>query len=146
MTRSVFVLFAVLTCAFAIAADGRGPVISGTLYVVAQDGKEAPPTAPSRVHIGYWDGDALKASFTGETERGRVVLVSTLGTARVNADGTFSITVTQEGLPKGIVLVGLLYHDAANRPVTIQRRSGEPVKIDISKAPARVELGRIRIK
>jgi hypothetical protein len=64
----------------------------------------------------------------------------------VNADGTFSVTVTQEGLPPGIVLIGLQYRDAADRAATIQRRSGEPVKIDIRKATARVDLGRIRLE
>jgi len=146
MTRSIFVLLSVLASGSAIAADTRGPVISGTLYFVAQDGKEMPPTPPSWVHIGYWDSDGLKASFTGKAEDGRIVLVSTLDTARVNADGKFSVTLTRDGVPPGIVLVGLQYRDAADRAATISRGSGEPVKIDISKAAARVELGRIRLE
>jgi len=117
-----------------MAADTPGPKVSGKLYWVSSDGKEMPPTPPSRVNIGYWDDVGLKATIMGKNEDGRMTIVTTQGTARVNSDGTFCVTVNIKEIPARITLIGLQYRDAANRDATIQRENGELIKIDISKS------------
>lgn len=148
MKKLFFVLIFVfaITCGHALADDLGGPTITGKLYWVAKDGKEMPPTQPSRVNIGYWDNDGLKATIMGKDENGRMTMVTAQGTARLNTDGTFSVTVNLREIPAGIVFVGLQYRDAANRDSTIRRENGDSIKIDISKGLSEIKLGKIRIE
>jgi hypothetical protein len=134
------IILLLLCCTTIVAQDTSGTTIKGKLYSI-KDGKETSPP-PGRLNVGYWDDKGqLLSNMVGTKEDGKVVIVSTIGTARIREDGTFAITIDRKEIPTKNVIVGIYYRpDGSIDNFLVRKEDGDGLRIEIQGDVREIDL------
>jgi hypothetical protein len=124
--------------------------VKGILYSIVS-GKQVPPS-PGRINIAYWnEKDQLLTNIMGMMEKGKLVATSTIGTATINKDGTFTILINKKEIPQKQKIIGITYtSEGAIDSAVAKTADGKGLRIDVTKESGDINLektvGRILVQ